>query len=158
MTFRSLAGGALVGAAMMLPLGCASTGAGTTSSTARFDPSSFSGTWTGRGFAVNSLGSGEVIQRLVLAVNADGSVKGSVGWSAVTDLKGHEADGDVTATDDEAVIGLASFTQGSLALVETEENGTLLARILPDGTLEVLRTQPGTEPVVTFALLSRESK
>jgi len=138
---------------LLLPVACASA-----PRAARYSPESFRGTWSGPAFAVNSIGDGEVIQTLKITVDADGVVRGTMGWTAAVDLKGHEADGDVTSSHEESVLGLASFTQGSLALVETEENGTLLARLLPDGTLEVLRTQPGTKPVVPFALLSRASK
>lgn len=137
---------------LLLPVACASA------PRARYSPESFSGTWSGTAFAANSISDGEVIQTLKITVDADGVARGTTGWAAVSDLKGHEADGDVTSSHEEGVLGLASFTQGSLALVETEESGTLLARLLPDGTLEILRTQPGTKPVVTFGVLSRSSK
>lgn len=57
----------------------------------------------------------------------------------------------------EEVIGLASLRDGTIALVEIAENGTLLGTLTPDGRLELLRTQPGEKPVVTFAILSRSA-
>ena len=40
-------------------------------------------------------------------------------------------------------------------LVETEESGTLVGRILSGGRVELLRTQPGIRPVVTASTLER---
>lgn len=144
---------ALLALPLLLPVACASA-----PRAARYSPESFSGTWSGPAFAANSISDGEVIQTLKITVDADGVARGTMGWSAVSDHEGHEADGDVTSSHEEGVLGLASFTQGSLALVETEESGTLLARLLPDGTLEILRTQPGTQPVVSFGVLSRSAR
>ncbi len=118
-------------------------------------PADFVGTWTGEAWCINANGDPHVEQVLVIEVADQGHIRGSIGWRSLDGDHGHDHEGSVVLSHEEKVIGLASLRDGTIALVEMAENGTLLGRLMPDGSLELLRTQPGEKPVVTFAILSR---
>lgn len=118
-------------------------------------PADFTGTWIGEASCINANGDPHVEQVLLIEVADQGHIRGSIGWRSLDGDHGHDHDGNVVLSHEEKVIGLASLRDGTIALVEMDENGTLLGRLMPDGRLELLRTQPGEKPVVTFAILSR---
>jgi hypothetical protein len=120
-------------------------------------PADFAGTWTGEAWCINTSGDPHVEQVLRLEVADHGRVRGSIGWRSLDGNRGHDQDGNLVVSHEEQIIGLASLRDGTIALVETAENGTLLGTLTPDGRLELLRTQPGETPVVTFAILSRSA-
>jgi hypothetical protein len=120
-------------------------------------PADFAGTWTGEAWCINASGDPHVEQVLLIEVADQGHVRGSIGWRSLDGDHGHDQDGNVVLSHKEEVIGLASLRDGTIALVEIAENGTLLGTLTPDGRLELLRTQPGEKPVVTFAILSRSA-
>ncbi|MDE0889363.1 MAG: hypothetical protein OSA40_07885 [Phycisphaerales bacterium] len=117
-----------------------------------FEASDFSGRWEGRSIGVNSIGDTGSIQTLELAADDHGRLRGSIAWREAV---GKDFELDKVRDDAEDLIGLADFTNGSFVLVETEESGTLVGRILSDRKVELLRTQPGIQPVVTASTLER---
>ena len=125
-----------------------------------FDANDFSGRWEDPYVGVNSFGSigfdptkdTDSVQTLELVADAAGRLRGSIAWR---EDRGCDFELKVVSGDSEDVIGLADFADGSFALVETEESGTLVGRILPGGRVELLRTQPGDQPVVTASTLER---
>ena len=125
-----------------------------------FDANDFTGRWEGPYVGVNSFGSigfdptkdTDSIQTLELVADAAGRLQGSIAWR---EDRGYDSESKVVSGDSEDVIGLADLADGSFVLVETEESGTLVGRILPGGRVELLRTQPGDQPVVTASTLER---
>ncbi|MAH66920.1 MAG: hypothetical protein CMJ27_11145 [Phycisphaerae bacterium] len=125
-----------------------------------FDANDFTGRWEGPCVGMNSLGTigvdptkgSDSVQTLELVADAAGRLRGSIAWRADS---GHDHEQQVVSSDSEDVIGLADLADGSFVLVETEESGTLVGRILSGGRVELLRTQPGIRPVVTASTLER---
>jgi hypothetical protein len=124
----------------------------------RYQPDDFAGTWRGQATCVNTVGSPTVEQVLSIEIGVQGRVEGTIAWRTLDAGLGHDPDGEEVFEDIENVIGIASVEDGSMALVETAEPGTLFARMRPDGRLELLRTQPGQQPVVTLATLARDDE
>ena len=125
-----------------------------------FDANDFTGRWEGPYVGVNSFGSigadpnkgRDSVQTLELVADAAGRLRGSIAWR---EDRGQNFEMDEVRGDTESLLGLADFADGSFVLVETEESGTLVGRILSGGRVELLRTQPGTQPVVTASTLER---
>ncbi len=125
-----------------------------------YDANDFTGRWEGQYVGVNSLGGIGVdppgdtgsIQTLDLVADPAGRLTGSIAWR---EDSGHDHEMQVVSGDSEDLIGLADFADGSFVLVETMESGTLVGRIVSGGRVELLRTQPGTHPVVTASTLER---
>ena len=115
-----------------------------------FRASDFNGSWEGDSVGINGLGDIASRQRLVLEADDQGCLRGSIGW---WNARGHNAEGEVVDRNTEELIGLANFKNGTFVVVETAESGTLVGKLFSDGSLELLRTQPGDEPVVTGSFL-----
>lgn len=115
-------------------------------------PRDFNGSWEGDSIGINSFGDVESRQRLELKADDQGRLRGTIAW---WNAKGHNSSGEVVKENTEDVIGLADVEAGTFVIVETAESGTLLGRMLSDGSVELLRTQPGEDPVVTAATLHR---
>lgn len=116
----------------------------------------FSGTWTGEAVCVNTAGSPTTEQTLTIEIGEGGRARGTLAWRSLGTGGGHDPEGEVVREDREDLIGIVSARSGTMALVETGESGTHFARMLPDGRLELLCTQPGEMPVVTLATLSKQ--
>ena len=112
----------------------------------------FNGSWEGDSIGINSFGDVESRQRLELTSDDKGRLTGTIAWWKA---KGHNPAGEVVEKNTEGVIGLADLDAGTFMIVETAESGTLLGRMLSDGSVELVRTQPGEDPVVTAATLRR---
>jgi transcriptional regulator GlxA family with amidase domain len=123
-----------------------------------------SGQWYGTARCVNDSGKLTCRQNLVIEVDEGGEIAGTIGWTLLPEkIEGQEDSrfgnnqiGAVVNQNREKIIGMASLHTGTFVLVECEEPGTLVGKLLGDGTIELLRTQPGEFPVVTFAILERE--
>ena len=123
-----------------------------------FKPDDISGSYRGENVGINSHGSFRNINWAKFEASPDGTFKGQLGWKSKTgDTQGNAAsDGSVVKSDAEDVIGLFNPKDGTFVLVETEEAGTGIGILKPDGTLEFLKTQPGEKPLVSFSMLKRE--
>ena len=71
---------------------------------------------------------------------------------------GNNLAGEEVEKHTEDIIGLLNTEDGTLTMVEQFESGTLKGKMRSDGSLELLRTQPGEFHVVTHAILKLEQK
>ena len=154
-------------------MGCDTPPASTNSQTANppaenksFTAKDFNGSWHGIAKVINKSGRFDCNQHLTIEVDNDGGVTGKIGWSLLpkkseTDDNqkfGNNSSGEKVDKHTEDIIGLLNTEDGTLAMVEQYESGTLNGKMRSDGTLELLRTQPGEFHVVTHAILKREPK
>ena len=123
-----------------------------------FKPGDISGSYRGMNLGINSHGSFHYVNWAKFEASPDGTFKGELGWTSDKEaVPGNAASGGaVVKSDTEEVIGLFNPKDGTFVLVETEESGTGIGILKPDGTLEFLKTQPGEKPLVSFATLHRE--
>lgn len=126
----------------------------------------FNGSWHGIAKVINKAGRFDCNQHLTIEVDNDGGVTGKIGWSILpkkseTDDNqkfGNNSSGEKVDKHTEDIIGLLNTEDGTLTMVEQFESGTLKGKMRSDGTLELLRTQPGEFHVVTHAILKHEQK
>lgn len=122
-----------------------------------FKPGDITGSYRGTNLGINRHGEFQNINWAKFEASANGTFTGTIGWEAGGSTPGNAASsGDVARGDSEDVLGLFNPNDGTLVLVENVESGTAIGRLRPDGTLELLKTQPGEHPVVTFATMMRE--
>jgi hypothetical protein len=154
-------------------MGCDTPPASTTSETSApptenriLSADDFNGSWNGIAKVINKSGRFDCNQHLTIEVDNNGGVTGKIGWSILpkksetndTQKFGNNLGGDEVEKHTEEIIGLLNIEDGTLAMVEQFELGTLNGKMRSDGTLELLRTQPGEFHVVTHAVLKREPK
>ena len=154
-------------------MGCDTPSASTTSETSApptenriLSADDFNGSWNGIAKVINKSGRFDCHQHLTIEVDNNGGVTGKIGWSILpkksetndTQKFGNNLVGDEVEKHTEEIIGLLNIEDGTLAMVEQFELGTLNGKMRSDGTLELLRTQPGEFHVVTHAVLKREPK
>ena len=131
-----------------------------------FSAKDFNGSWHGIAKVINKAGRFDCNQHLTIEVDNDGGVTGKIGWSILpkkseTDDNqkfGNNSSGEKVDKHTEDIIGLLNTEDGTLTMVEQFESGTLKGKMRSDGTLELLRTQPGEFHVVTHAILKHEQK
>ncbi|MGI9497840.1 MAG: hypothetical protein ACR2NK_17420 [Mariniblastus sp.] len=154
-------------------LGCDTPPVSTTSKTNTsavenriFSADDFNGRWHGIAKVINKSGRFDCNQHLTIEVDENGGVTGKIGWSILpkksetddTQTFGNNSSGEKVDKHTEDIIGLLNTEDGTLTMVEQFESGTLKGKMRSDGTLELLRTQPGEFHVVTHAILKREPK
>ncbi|MDB2526667.1 hypothetical protein N9X53_08265 [Mariniblastus sp.] len=152
-------------------IGCDTPPASTTSKTDTppaedriFSAKDFNGSWHGIAKVINKAGRFDCNQHLTIEVDSDGGVTGKIGWSLLpkkseTDDNqkfGNNSSGEKVDKHTEDIIGLLNTEDGTLTMVEQFESGTLKGKMRSDGSLELLRTQPGEFHVVTHAILKLE--
>ena len=152
-------------------MGCDTPPASTNSQTANppaenksFTAKDFNGSWHGIAKVINKSGRFDCNQHLTIEVDSDGGVTGKIGWSLLpkkseTDDNqkfGNNSSGEKVDKHTEDIIGLLNTEDGTLTMVEQFESGTLKGKMRSDGSLELLRTQPGEFHVVTHAILKLE--
>ena len=152
-------------------IGCDTPPASTTSKTdtppaedRNFSAKDFNGSWHGIAKVINKAGRFDCNQHLTIEVDSDGGVTGKIGWSLLpkkseTDDNqkfGNNSSGEKVDKHTEDIIGLLNTEDGTLTMVEQFESGTLKGKMRSDGSLELLRTQPGEFHVVTHAILKLE--
>ena len=152
-------------------IGCDTPPASTTSQTTTtpvedriFSAKDFSGSWHGIAKVINKAGRFDCNQHLTIEVDSDGGVTGKIGWSILTKKSetdgtkkfGNNLAGEEVEKHTEDIIGLLNTEDGTLTMVEQFESGTLKGKMRSDGSLELLRTQPGEFHVVTHAILKLE--
>ena len=131
-----------------------------------FSAKDFNGSWHGIAKVINKAGRFDCNQHLTIEIDNDGGVTGKIGWSILpkkseTDDNqkfGNNSSGEKVDKHTEDIIGLLNTEDGTLTMVEQFESGTLKGKMRSDGTLELLRTQPGEFHVVTHAILKHEQK
>ena len=122
-----------------------------------FKPGDIAGSYRGTNLGINSHGEFQNINWAKFEASANGTFKGTIGWSSDGTGPGHASDGGhVTHGDTEEVLGLFNPKDGTFVFVESKEMGTAVGALKPDGTLEILKTQPGESPMASFATLKRE--
>ena len=126
----------------------------------------FDGSWQGTAKVMNKSGRFDCLQYCTIEVGEDGGVTGTISWSILPKKPktgdnpkfGNNLVGEKVEKHTEEIIGLLNFETGTLSMVERSESGTLNGNMRPDGTIELLRTQPGEFHVITHAILKREPK
>lgn len=131
-----------------------------------FSADDFNGRWHGIAKVINKSGRFDCNQHLTIDVDENGGVTGKIGWSILPRRSetgdkqtfGNNLVGEEVVEHTEEIVGLLNIEDGTLAMVEQSESGTLNGKMRSDDTLELLRTQPGEFHVVTHAILKREPK
>jgi len=117
----------------------------------------YTGAWRGTGTVITSSGPGTSEQEWVFQADPSGRLTATNTWRIAKedDRKGFTHDGEEVRSDTEHLIGIIDFEGDHFVLVEMEENGTIRGRLLPDGRIRLVRSQPrGSDSVVMMTTLS----
>lgn len=121
-----------------------------------FNPSDYTGTWSGWDSAVNNNGLVQTLKTITLVCEDSGKLSGTVNWKAFDNPGGFDSSGNPVKENTENVIGIVEKVTGHISLVETLELGTLNG-FLEGNYIRLRQTQPGDKPVVSIMLLEKVS-
>ena len=89
---------------------------------------------------------------LELTVDGGGHIRASKSWKSASGY-GHKSDGSKTQGDTELLIGVVKDCE--FALVEMDESGILLGKLLNNGNIKMTFVQSGIKPVAYIEELSK---
>ena len=112
------------------------------------------GVWSGEAWRINSRGPSRFHDRLEISCDAHGLLRAQRNWRTLEGAGGHKGMTPVKK-DTEELIGVFNPENGEFHLVEMDEPGTIVGRMLDDNTIELVSTQPGRQPSTSREQLKR---